>query len=684
MKAEQTDLGTLLGGSNQQFIVPLFQRTYSWNKKEWQDLWDDLNELLDDEGKSRHFLGSIVTIPTSAQPHKIKQYLLIDGQQRLTTLFILLALIRNKTKESSLAEEIYDQQLINKYATTRSANCHSEKFYRLKPTQKDCAAFWALMPSTLPEEGSTFSDEFKDSAIIHCYRFFERKLHKVDLEQFYNAITQQLVVVSITLDTDENPYLVFESLNARGKPLTQADLVRNYFFMNITDNQQIEAFEDYWKPMQDTLGDSLTEYIRHYLIAVRETDVKSQEVYMTLKKHIEDNKLGTIQSLKELASYAKYYCNILAPQHELSSIIQKALARLKRLEVTVSYPFIIKCYDDYAHQKLNENNFAKILGLIENLVIRRSICNMARQGLNKKFPNLYREAKQSSPTNLVNGVANILQSMGYPSDDDFKEALKIANLYNPSVGRELAREKTKLILESLEDSYGHKEVVNLSALTIEHVMPQSIEKNAWWKEHIGEDWESIHTSYLHTLGNLTLTGYNAEMSNSEFSKKKLWLEQSHIELNRYFDRIYEWKEVQIVQRTEYLVGRALKVWSNFGDGTLPSLIKKNHGVAGTKPFTLTLKGKEQPVEFWKDVLIATLEFLITEDVNFEELAEDFPGLIAKNAFKRPIPLSNQYYVNLPAQAERVYHLCQQLMEFAGYASEDWNVEYKSNAKVAQT
>jgi hypothetical protein len=174
------------------------------------------------------------------------------------------------------------------------------------------------------------------------------------------------------------------------------------------------------------------------------------------------------------------------------------------------------------------------------------------------------------------------------------------------------------------------------------------------------------------------------MSNSELPKKKSWLKQSHIELNRYFDRIYEWKEAQIVQRTEYLAERALKVWSNFGDGTSPSLIKKNHGVAGTKPFTLTLNGKEQPVEFWKDVLIATLEFLITEDVNFEELAEDFPGLIAKNAFKRPTQLSNQYYVNLPAQAERVYHLCQQLMEFAGYASEDWNIEYKSNAKVAQT
>ncbi len=680
MKAEQTYLQQLIGRSEQQFLVPLFQRTYSWDKKEWQDLWDDLCELLDaEEGKTTHFLGSIVTIPMNTQPYGVNKSLLIDGQQRLTTLFILLSLLRNRTKDTKLAEKIYEQQLINKFADS-----HSDEFYRLKPTQKDCAAFWALIPSILSEENSIPSDNFKDSAITRCYNFFKRKLYKIDLGRLYEVIVRQLVVVSIVLDPDENPYLVFESLNARGKPLTQADLVRNYFFMNIPDNEQTAAFDRYWTPMHDALGDTLTEYIRHYLIAVKETDVKSQEVYITLKKHIEDNKLDIIPSLKELVMYAMYYRNILDPQNELSLIIQKALARLKRLEITVCYPFLIKCYYDYVHQKLNEHNFAKILGLIENLVIRRSICNMARQGLNKKFPNLHREAKQSSPTNFVKGVANILQHMGYPSDDDFKEALKIANLYNPSVGRELAREKTKLILESLEDSYGHKEVVNLSALTIEHVMPQSIEKNAWWKEHIGEDWESIHASYLHTLGNLTLTGYNAEMSNSELPKKKSWLKQSHIELNRYFDRIYEWKEAQIVQRTEYLAERALKVWSNFGDGTSPSLIKKNHGVAGTKPFTLTLNGKEQPVEFWKDVLIATLEFLITEDVNFEELAEDFPGLIAKNAFKRPTQLSNQYYVNLPAQAERVYHLCQQLMEFAGYASEDWNIEYKSNAKVAQT
>jgi uncharacterized protein with ParB-like and HNH nuclease domain len=647
MKAEQTDLGTLLGGSNQQFIVPLFQRTYSWNKKEWQDLWDDLNELLDDEGKSRHFLGSIVTIPTSAQPHKIKQYLLIDGQQRLTTLFILLALIRNKTKESSLAEEIYDQQLINKYATTRSANCHSEKFYRLKPTQKDCAAFWALMPSTLPEEGSTFSDEFKDSAIIHCYRFFERKLHKVDLEQFYNAITQQLVVVSITLDTDENPYLVFESLNARGKPLTQADLVRNYFFMNITDNQQTEAFEDYWKPMQDTLGDSLTEYIRHYLIAVRETDVKSQEVYMTLKKHIEDNKLGTIQSLKELASYAKYYCNILAPQHESSSIIQKALARLKRLEVTVSYPFIIKCYDDYAHQKLSEDDFAKVLGFIENFIIRRSICKVARQGLNKKFPSLYREVKELSEEFLTN-VAKILQHFDYPSDEKFKEALKVTRLY-----KKTRPETARLILQSLEHSYGHKGEVNFSKLTIEHVMPQSVKDSEWWKKHLGDNWESVHTKHLHTLGNLTLTSHNAQMSNNDFNHKKQCLVKDNLELNRYFNKLSTWTKTEIEQRAEDLAEQALHVWPNFGDTTSESLANKKS--KRTRPQTLMLCGEKHKVKTWKEVYEKTCSFVnqkLEEKVDCKETA--------------------------PTTSKDISTSCKKLMERAGFPSKEWSVEFKSN------
>lgn len=673
MKAEQTYLQQLMGRSEQQFLVPLFQRTYSWDRKEWQDLWDDLDELLELEadGKGSHFLGSIVTIPMSAQPHGINKYLLIDGQQRLTTLFILLALIRNKTKEKKLAEKIYEQQLINKFA---NSNC--DEFYRLQPTQKDCDAFWALIPNSISEENIIPSDNFKDSTITRCYRFFEKKLHRYNLERLYDVIVRQLIVVSIVLDPDENPYLVFESLNARGKPLTQADLVRNYFFMRIPSNEQTIAFDRYWEPMQEALGDSLTEYIRHYLMAVKATDVKTQEVYITLKKRIEDNKLNIMQSLEELARYAQYYRHILYPETEHSIPIQSALARLKRLEITISYPFLIKCYHDYIHQSLDEQSFAKMLSIIENLVIRRSICNMTRQSLNKKFPSLYQEVKQLSPTDFVAGVAKILQHMGYPSDDDFKLALKTANLYNPSTGRELAKEKTRLVLESLEQNYGHKETVNLSRLSIEHVMPQSIEKSTWWQTHLGDEWEIIHAEYLHTLGNLTLTGYNSEMSNSDFSKKKPLLAQSHLELNRYFDNLSEWKEPQIQQRAEYLASIALKVWPNFGDGSSPSLLKKHHSLSGTKPSFLTLKGESHVVDSWKSVLIATLEFLITEDVNFEDLAERFPGLIAKNEFKRATRLSNQYYVNLPSlKAERVYRLCQQLMESARYSSEDWDVQY---------
>jgi len=665
MKANETHLQPIIGRAEQQFIVPLFQRTYSWDKKEWQDLWDDILKLNENDTTKNHFLGSIVTIPVDSVPQGIAKYVLIDGQQRLTTLFILLILIRDRTMNKNLADKIHEQQLINKFADGYDG-------YKLLPTQQDRPAFQTLI------ERQSISPELENTRIINCYRFFDKQLKKINVEKLSQIISNQLTVVSIVLDPNENPHLVFESLNARGKPLSQADLIRNYFFMRIPVDEQENIFDRHWRPMQEALDENLTECIRHYLMAIKATEVKKTEVYITLKNWIA--KANVLNSLKELATYASYYQKILYPEYEPVLSIQRALKRIKRIEVTVAYPFLLRCYHDYKQGQLSEENFGKVLHFVENMVIRRYVCNLPSSALNKLFPVVYREAKPDYSTGpdyftaFVTGVAQFLQSKGYPNDEEFKDALTTTNFYSRLEGRE----RTKLILESLESSYQHKEPVDFDKLTIEHVMPQTLKE--WWQLHLGEEWETVHELYLHTLGNLTLTGYNSELSNKSFpEKQKGWLAQSHLELNRYFVSLKEWKKEQIEERAEQLADLALTIWPYFGDNHQPASIRKRHEVTRTRPSRLVINNEELVVKTWRDVLEKTLNFWIKEEPEqFENLAAEYPKFISHsaNAFRRSTPLINGYHVEVNLSAEHIYRFCQQVMEHFGYSKDDWRVDYQ--------
>ena len=670
MKANETDLQLIIGMSRQQYVVPLFQRTYSWDKKEWQDLWNDIFELYENDVTKKHFLGSIVTIPVGSVPQGITKYVLIDGQQRLTTLFILLILIRNHAMNKNLADQIHEEQLINKFAINKFAGQYDT--LKLLPTQQDRLAFQTLI------ERQSILPELEETRIIKCYRFFDKRVKKVDVEKLSQIISNQLTVVSIVLDPNENPHLVFESLNARGKPLSQADLIRNYFFMRIPVDEQENIFDRYWRPMQEALDENLTECIRHYLMAIKATDVIKTEVYVTLKNSIEET--GVLDSLKEIATYATYYQKILCPEHESVLSIQHALKRIQRIEVTVAYPFLLRCYHDYQQGNLTEVDFCKVLHFIENMVIRRHVCKLPSNALNKLFPVVYRHvelncsAGSNHSAEFIKGVAQLLQVKGYPNDEEFRDALTTTNFYSRSEGHE----RTKLILESLESSYQHKERVDFKKLSVEHIMPQTLTE--WWQNHLGEEWGSIHELYLHTLGNLTLTGYNSELSNKSFPEKQKGLAQSHLELNRHFASLKEWKKEQIERRAEQLADLALTVWSYFGDNQQPASTRKRQEVTGTKPSRLVIKDKEFVVKTWRDVLEKTLNFWIKEEPEqFESLVAEYPKSISKNAniFKqRSTELNNGYHVGISLSAEHIYRFCQQVMGYFDYSKDDWRVDYQ--------
>jgi len=652
--AQETKLQNILEGTKQ-YMVPLFQRTYSWTNEEWNILWKDLIELCESENPRSHFIGSIVNMPTVSVPEGVAKYLLIDGQQRLTTIFILLTLLRNKAREIKnyeFADEINNTLLVNPYKK-------GNDFFKLMPTQVDREAYKSLVNGQ-PHQQS-------ENKIMQAYTFFEKKLRQVQIEhdKLKKIITNYLSVVSILLDADDNPYLVFESLNAKGRPLTQADLIRNYFFMRIHTDQQDEVYNTFWKPMQTALNNNLTEYIRHFLM----TDgsiVKQNDVYYTLKERV--STINAIDYLEVLHRYSVYYQRLIHPEVEPVQEIRKYFTRLNTIEVTTAYPLLLNLYADYSVNKITRDDFIEILKILENYLIRRFVCNVPTNQLNKIFPAVYPQLTANYTDNFIAGVKAILQNKGYPKDNEFYLLFKEANLY----GSGDRKNKTKLILESLEESYAHKELVSFDNLTIEHIMPQTLSE--WWQQHLGDDWEETHELYLHTIGNLTLSAYNPELSNANFPDKKQIYSKSHLELNTYFSNVCSWTRREIEQRAEVLAKTALQIWSYFGEAkdTSSSLGK----VTGTTPTELKILGQVFQVGTWRDVLEQTLNTIADlEPDKFEIIASSFPRYISRdeNKLRAVRQLQNGYFIEVNLSAQSIQKLCSQAIATIELTSDNWSV-----------
>ncbi|MFJ9386983.1 DUF262 domain-containing protein [Peribacillus sp. NPDC101481] len=656
MQAQVTNLQSIIEGTKQ-YLVPLFQRTYSWKKKDWEKMWQNINELTEADNPRDHFIGSIVTVPTTSVPHGVAKFLLIDGQQRLTTIFIILTLLRNKA-EAELSEEINNTLLVNPY---KKSNDH----FKLLPTQVDREPFQRLISGT-KEENDT------KNSIIEAYEFFEKKLIKSELDgqKIKDAITSNLSLVSITLDPDENPYLVFESLNASGQALTQADLIRNYFFMKIHTDFHDEVHATLWKPMEDALGVDLLEFVRHYLM--REgAFIKQSDIYFSLKDIVDEE--NATNSLNELKRYSDYYIKILSPTAESNLTIRKSLSRLKKLDTTTVYPLLLNMYGYYEDDKIKDTEFAQVLNIIENFLLRRYICSLPTDRLKSIFPPLHSHVLNSNSKNYVDGVKAVLQSKDYPKDHVFRQRLLDAKLYGSSD----KIKKITFILQAIEESYYHKEQVSFSDLnvSVEHVMPQTITSE--WKEHLGEEWETVHDLYKDTLGNLTLTGYNSELSNAIFNKKKEHYKKSHLEVNKYFRDTENWRKEDIERRANFLADRALKIWSYFGNESIAEAsIKEN--VIGKSPKQLYVLGKKYSVTSWRDVIVQTLNSIMyLEPEKFEKLIVRYPNLITRdsNKFHRTRNLNNDYFINVNSlTSDQIYRYCLRMLEAVDLPLKDFKVE----------
>lgn len=652
MQAKETKLQDIIEGTKQ-YVIPLFQRTYSWTNKEWEILWKDLIELSEAENPRSHFIGSIVNMPTVSVPEGVAKFLLIDGQQRLTTIFILLTLLRNKARETQnqeFAEEINNTLLVNPYKKDND-------FFKLMPTQVDRDIYKNFING---------KSNVTENQLTRAYNFFEKKLRQVPLEheKLKKIITSYFSVVSIVLDTDDNPYLVFESLNAKGRPLTQADLIRNYFFMRIHIDNQDEVYNNYWQPMQTALNDSLTEYIRHYLMRDGSI-IKQNDVYYALKERVSPT--NAIDYLKELQRFSVYYQRLIYPEFEPEEDLQKYFRRLNRIEVTTAYPLLLNFYGNYKVNKIGKAEFVAILKILENYLIRRFVCNVPTNQLNKIFPAVYPLLNTNYQDNHTEGIKEILQGKGYPKNTEFYTRFKETKFYGAG-DRQL---KTKLILETLEENFAHKEAVPFNNLTIEHVMPQTLSE--WWQHHIGEDWEETHELFLHTIGNLTLTAYNTEMANDDFITKKKTYTESHLELNKYFAPLSSWRRAEIESRADALAKQALEIWGYFGQETSSSDLKE---VTGTSPTALKMLGQQFEVKTWRDVLELTLNTIADLEPNkFDIIAHNFPRYLGKdkNKFRAVRQLQNGYFIEVNLSAQSIQKFCYQAMETIELTAEDWSV-----------
>lgn len=566
MKASETTLRNLLEGGKQ-FQIPLFQRPYSWKEENWKTLWEDLMNLYNDEVQGSYFLGPIVTQAELGTADGITPYVVIDGQQRLTTLSILLAALRNHLKkyDKQMSEQIYEFYLINKYHK-------NDDYFKVLPTQNDRDAYKSIVEFKTAKTAKTKNTEAQLGQINAAYIFFDKRLKEsvpeqdipLDLTKLKKIILEQLVIVNITSDANDNPYLIFESLNNKGEELTQVDLVRNYIFMRLPYEEREDVYENEWLPFvesfkssvgQKEYADELTNAFWFYLRKDGEA-VHQKEIYKNIKKRFDKSEIGVKSELQTLIQFARYYQRLNFCEQEPEPKLRACFERLKRLDFTTCHIFLLNVYYEYEEERLSLNQFEEILRYLESYFVRRLFAGISTKSLGAVFNALYSEVQKANPANLVDGLQQVLKgydkSKVWPDDDALRDGIITKDVYTTSLS-----DRAKLLLESLE-SFLTKEKVTPDSVTVEHIMPQKLNKE--WKTMLGANHDSVHKKLQHTLGNLTLTGYNSEMGNKPFAEKLQYFHTSNLSLNQYFRKIDVWDEEAIKKRAEYLAEIAIKVW----------------------------------------------------------------------------------------------------------------------------
>ena len=555
---EKVILRDVLYGMKSQFCIPVFQRNYSWNEKNCERLFNDICELMKDKEKN-HFIGSFVYKMVKLVDTQYIQFVLIDGQQRLTSLTLILKALYDYLgnlgdEYSATREEIRDSYLFNKFAKDTNLKL------KLKPNKEDDKNFNYLMENN-------FEEIDNNSLIYQNYKYFLERINKLDasIDGFYDAL-QRLEGVSVTLDKEDDAQMIFESLNSTGMDLNDVDLIRNYLLMNCPPSEQDKLYLNYWLKLEEKLGKSFTEFVRDYLSFKNGLVVQSgkNKVYTAFKKYYTNNYydkgIDLEEFLQDWMKYAKAYSMLLKPNlNSEKNQLNNALNDTINLNMKTTFPFLLGILHDTNEGLISTEDTIKILRLIESYSVRRSICSIQGGALSQAMASLYKEVKDKYKDDFYNEcyvkIATKLVSINtnayFPKDGQFGDEFTTRDMYSSPLRR--------YILDKLENSYQNKELVNLENLTIEHIMPNTITDE--WKRYLNMDnVEEFHEQYKNRIGNLTLTAYNSEMGQKLFDEKKNNSDFSRLCLNKYFENVQFWNKYEIEKRGKQLFNDALKIW----------------------------------------------------------------------------------------------------------------------------
>lgn len=614
MKGSETKLVSYMQGSDKRFVIPVYQRNYDWKTENCKQLYDDLIKVIRRRRKS-HFFGSIVSVHNDGE---FNEYLVIDGQQRLTTISLLLLAMYNLMKngvltpeKGNLAEKIYKTYLIDEWQD-------DDTRIKLKPVKNDRNAFGKLFD----EE----TEHIPDSNLTINYNYFYSRIQKeeITLDELYEAVTK-LEIINITLNQDDNPQLIFESLNSTGVALSEGDKIRNFILMGLPAKQQNVYYEKYWNKIEVCTDYDVSMFVRDYLSVKQQLIPSMSKVYFTFKAFVEENDKEIEPLLQELLSYAKWY-EILLKGNTADKGLNACIYRLNRLETTVTRPFFLEVLHLQSAGKLSLAEVKEIFLYTENYLFRRTICDLPTNALNKIFLMLHREiirydGTENAYLEKFKYALNSKSDRGrFPDDGEFVEAFETRPVYQMN-------SKNKIYILERFENYGTVEVQNVykqcddGIYSIEHIMPQHLTP-AWVKE-LGEDYEQIHETWLHRMANLTLTGYNSKYSNSTFIEKrdmKNGFIDSHLYMNNWIGQQEHWGLAELETRNQMLMQRALTIWSLPVSDFKPAekqmdsySLDDDVDLSGRDIVRFGYKNTEQPVTSWIDMMEQILKILHAED-----------------------------------------------------------------------
>jgi uncharacterized protein with ParB-like and HNH nuclease domain len=553
VEARETTFETLLNG-RVQYRVPLFQRQYAWERAQREQLWSDVVDLHEErragDHHAQHFMGSIVTAPEQLGPNRPATHTLIDGQQRMTTLNVLLAALRDHVAEADgpSADRIDGLYLRNQYPQEPLDD------FKVLPTQRDRDEFAALIrvePDTQTSPG-----------LRQSYRYFRERLRReqdadgdpLDPALLEDTLLQGLGVVSITLGPNDNAYRVFESLNATGLRLRQIDLIRNLFMMKLGVAQAEDVYTNIWLPMQDLLGENFEAFANDYYVKDG-TFLRADATYTHAKAKLDGSEgAQVVPALEDMAWFAERWARIHRPNRETDVGLRDALLSMNRFGADTPYPFLLNVYEARdRHGTASSAQMTQIVSMIEGFLVRRMFLNVPTNQLNRLFIRLWDQLPHEG--DIVDEVRAALAepSRRWPNDDEFREAVSKYPLYSDS-----RPGQRRLVLDRLEQSYGHQEVVALDELQIEHIIPQTLTDD--WRAMLGEGADQVWARWKDTPANLTLTGYNPELSNSSWPDKRAFYAASHVSMTRELAELDTFDEAALRVRGAELAERAIGLW----------------------------------------------------------------------------------------------------------------------------